>query len=880
MADEQIILLSPEEELTSVRERLGKAKARRIKLVLPMQTQLRSHVSWKLLHARAREMGKEILVISPESQIRAVAKAAGFQVAESQGSPASGKSRPGSRPGRAGLGGKTSARLRTPPGRGEARQPDQRPSQPYNDQPSTQKPVNNRIFREDELSTGGVTSPLSSSTFGENEKHFGPEYDYSIGSSPSMRPLGTPYEDDEPDLYLEDIQMANSIREANQKNEQDSALPSDQMAPPPRYNLPSTPSDPEDPFTYMADDQPASLREQRGSVSFHEMDEQAMARRGGSWVDGRREDEERGPLWQPHSGNGEGRPAPGEHDIAEDPTDVLSIEDLGDVDDDTFHRPDASAQAWAEPTPDDEQDIPGPSRVHGVRPRTSRMSRSLPQSPLPGSEDEVAHSPVYDQPTRGSQRTSGTTPARPSGALSSSALGGPNRPPQAVSLPQPRSTQPGTTQPQKKQRPGKTGPAGKGSTGAIPARSTQKPATAQAKQRGKKMRVENIGIPVLVGMLLLLLLGLLAYLGPSADVTVTLQSRDYQLKDLSLTASATSHQDVKLHTLPAHMLTFVASATGTGHATGSSTVGTVQAKGTVFFNNTGTSQIVVPTGTVVETKGNVQFQTQAEVLALQGNNNPPTFVQAVIAGVSGNVAAGSITVIPPDSQTKILQANPGLNPPLTLTVTNTDATTGGGAGSATSVTNNDVNKEHAALDPQLKAQVQQFLAKNVGPNDQLGKMIQTDTPVSTPSAGNVVVNGNFTETVTRHIMVLVVRAADLQTAVKAQLNTTLNEQKTGLALVPQQVVQLTQFKNTPSKDGTSLALKLVATGQVAPQVSEDIVRKLVTGKSINDAKLAIKGSGGIPHVLNTDITVSPSFFRWVPFDSARIAVHFDSIKSK
>jgi hypothetical protein len=865
MADEQIILLSPEEELTSVRERLEKTKARRIKLVLPMQTQMRSHVSWKLLHSRAREMGQEILVISPEKQIRAVAKEAGFKVAESQGSPASGKSRPGSRPG---LRGKTSARLRTPPGRGEARQPDQLPSQPYNDQPASQKPVNERILREDELSSGGVTSPLSSSTFGENERSFGPEYDYSIGSSPSMRSAGSPYEDEEPDFYLEDIETAHNIREAAQENERDSAVPPDRMVPPSRYNLPSTPSDPDDPFTYMTDDQPASLREQRGSVSFQGMDEQAMAR--GSWVDGRKEDEEKGPLWSP---------AAGEHDIAEDPTDILSIEDLGDVDDDTFHRPDASAQAWEESTSDGEQDIPGPSRVHGVRPRTSRMSRSLPQSPPPGSEDEVALPPVYDQPTRGSQRTSGTMSARPSGALSSSALGGPNRPPQAVSLPQPRSTQPGTTQPQKKQRPGKTGPAGRVSTGAIPARSTQKPPTAQAKQPGKKIRVENIGIPVLVGVLILLLLGLLAYLGPSADVTVTLQSRDYKLQ-LSLITSATSHQDVKLHTLPAHMLTFVASATGTGHATGSSTVGTVQAKGTVFFNNTGTSQIVVPTGTIVATKGNVQFQTQAEVLALPGNNNPPTFVQAVTAGVSGNVAAGTITVIPPDSQTKILQANPGFSPPLTLTVTNTDATTGGGAGSATSVTNNDVNNEHTALDPQLKAQVDQFLAKNVGPNDQLGKMTQTDTPLSTPSVGNVVVNGNFTESVTRHFTVLVVRAADLQTAVKAQLNAALSEQKTGLALVPQQVVQLTQVKNKPSKDGTSLALSLLATGQVAPQVSEDTVRKLVTGKSVNDAKLTIKGSGGIPNVLNTDITISPSFFYWVPFDSARIAVHFDSIKSK
>ena len=52
MADEQIIYLSPEEELTSVRERLERVPTRRIILVIPAQTQLRSHVSWRLLRAR------------------------------------------------------------------------------------------------------------------------------------------------------------------------------------------------------------------------------------------------------------------------------------------------------------------------------------------------------------------------------------------------------------------------------------------------------------------------------------------------------------------------------------------------------------------------------------------------------------------------------------------------------------------------------------------------------------------------------------------------------------------------------------------------------------------------------------------------------------
>ena len=95
MADEQIIYLSPEEELTSVRERLKRIPAKRIILVIPAQTQLRSHVSWRLLHTRARELNKEILIISTDRQIRSVVKAAGFRVADSLESSPSSRNRGG-----------------------------------------------------------------------------------------------------------------------------------------------------------------------------------------------------------------------------------------------------------------------------------------------------------------------------------------------------------------------------------------------------------------------------------------------------------------------------------------------------------------------------------------------------------------------------------------------------------------------------------------------------------------------------------------------------------------------------------------------------------------------------------------------------------------
>ena len=95
MSDEEIIYLGPEEELTSVRERLEKAKTKRIMFVIPPETQLRSPAGWRLLHARMRELGKDVLIISSERQIRSVAKAAGFSVADSQEPPQRSRNLPG-----------------------------------------------------------------------------------------------------------------------------------------------------------------------------------------------------------------------------------------------------------------------------------------------------------------------------------------------------------------------------------------------------------------------------------------------------------------------------------------------------------------------------------------------------------------------------------------------------------------------------------------------------------------------------------------------------------------------------------------------------------------------------------------------------------------
>jgi baseplate J-like protein len=882
MADEQIIYLSPEEELTNVRERLERIPTRRIILVVPTQTQLRSHVSWRLLYARARELNKEVLVISSDRQIRSVVKAVGFKVADSLESPPSSRPRPGSRPGRTSLGGRTSARLRTPPPRSlpnqqaetpPVRQPDEHPGPQFFNQPSMQQEVDERrpleSSREDRNRENEEQLPSESppsATFGTDGKQFGPGFDYRTGSSAPIQPVipsyPLPMEDEEPNLQLEDYHQSQSIRQAAQQSDTDTTLPlpdnnmpwqtkppmaSEEAILPPEEDRPqifdlSSPHEPDGPFIYLEDDQSVSLPEQMASVSMDEIADKVP-------------------------------------DLADYPTslDGIHIEDQGDLGDIV----DPSPSSWSKPAPDEELDMQGPSRVHGIRPRTNRTSKALPpvpqqpsQSPLlPPDSDDMELPPAYDQ-----QELHSPPPAKahPSRSLigeqtkqPSSTLGTGNRPPQPVALPQPQTrAQPKPGQPPLKRRP----PTNRPTTGAIP-RPRRQPTAAQPQQAKKRAGNGRLAAPLLV-ILTLLIIGLLAFLVPSADVTVTLLSRNYPVQ-MTLTATANSRQDVVQKTLPAHTLTFDTTATGLGHATGSTTVGTKAATGNVVFTNTGIAPIIIPTGTIVSTKNGVSFVTQAEPEVYPGNPLV-TPIQAQNPGATGNVSANSITTIPSDSQTRILQANSGINK-LTLTVTNTDPTTGGGAGTATSVANSDVNAEKHILDSQVQTQARDFLKKNVHPGDQQGNPIQVETPIATPAVGQVATDGTFRETLKLHMTVLVVRAADLKAAATAQLKDTLNRQKNGLALVPQQPVQLTQLKNQPAKDGHNIVLKFTAVGQVAAQITEDAIRNLVSGKSEDAARQALVGTNSILQTGGSQITVYPGFFHWMPFWSQRIHVHFKTL---
>jgi hypothetical protein len=439
--------------------------------------------------------------------------------------------------------------------------------------------------------------------------------------------------------------------------------------------------------------------------------------------------------------------------------------------------------------------------------------------------------------------------------------------PQSIAMPTPGKVSPGSapSRPRKGHRPKQ------------PKSSLIRP--VRVPRRRKSQGSRSGAIFFLVVVLVLIIIGILGYVVPSANVTVILASTTSKSLAMTYTAAATSPLDSSRHTLPAELLTYNTSVQGNGQATGTTTVGTVPARGTETFTNNGSQPVHIPTGTVIETTNNVQFATIADALLLTGSNYTSIIpIQAKVPGTNGNVGANSITVMPSSSTSMLQQINNGEQ--IKLSITNTSATFGGGTGTAIAVSKNDVSREQAALTTTLQNRINDFLHRQVHTGDQVGKPASKETPLVTPSVGTIVNNGSFTMHINLHMTVLVVRANKIQEAATQMINAMLKQQKPGYALVPQQKLLITGMKNIPASDSKSLKLSFSAQGQIAPQISEDTIRAATSGKSINDARAALLNRhGGFTQIKQVMITIFPSVFPRVPYMQQHITIHFLTVPS-
>jgi hypothetical protein len=860
MSDEQTIYISPDDDLTTIRERLEQITAKRLTMVIPPQTQLRSHVAWKLLYARARELGKEVIIVSSDPQIRSIAHAVKFKVAHSLETPPTMGTRPTSRLGHTSSKGGVKTRASLPPsshhssakasseshstsnwrGASNTRPPRTRPSKAERHEDFQHHQQTDfeeiRTFSEEPIS-GEISHLLP---FDASEK----QYDFRIHPTPAIHPLSDQIE--EPDLLLEDYTQAQDIRSAAREGqkrlseigttpptESEEALPS-----------PSTTSQPD-----TADDLPSNITKQNSIVSLESIDTN--------------ED-----IIQDIDAN--------EHIIQ----DIEDIEDQPDKliddtnnsvsdEDENVSPPSAKPIPYteSEQTTDDKQQENLPQRSDDVRSQHKSSSNSPSTPPTPSAPDtwqldEDALPAIEERQVP--PRSSAPLQARISSVRSSKKLSSDHptislksrtsagRRPQASTKSTPRPIQ---------QR---LDPA------------TTRPRTRQQATHGKIY--QNKLAIVLPGIILLIIaIYLLVYYGPTANVMIGIATQHYS-QQVTLTAKVNGNQ---AQDLPAQQLSKDFLKSGIGTATGSQEIGTTPAQGIVIFTYDGSNPngIIIPNGSIITTSGDnpIQFATTAEVLVPPSNQSkvsPLVSIQAVKPGEDGNVDTNAITVIPKNTLNSIAQAQ---NPPiavseLKLSVVNEAPTSGGGTKTVPAVTSQDLTTVKNNLFQQLQGEInvwQQQLS-NTG---AIGTPQITTTLASGPKVNDIATNGTFPATIKATATVLLVHTADLQKAAIKQLNAAIKNDKSyaGETILTESnpTITINQLKLI-NGDANSITFTFNATVQTGPRViTKEYIQQLVMGKSVSDARTLLINT---PKVKTVDITVSPDFMPWVTHWNGHINV--------
>ncbi|HEY0757013.1 MAG TPA: baseplate J/gp47 family protein [Ktedonobacteraceae bacterium] len=891
MADEQPvpIYLSPEEELTSVRERLERTQARRIILVIPPQTQLRSHVGWRLIHARMRELGKDLLVVSPDRQVRAVARAAGFRVAESQESSSSNRSRGGgtsTRPGSVNTRGTARSRIGSNRGSSESRGPQSQSSRSRltpgtsNRPPAQLIPPERELYDDEDITTERTEQlyqeqekeehrererlPIAPppTLFKEPESHKHQLRDFHISTTPSVRPSVPGRDDDEVSYYDDDdYNTAKRIRES--AGVSDESEQGEQGGFPPARGSRGAVSQ-KYAFTYMEDEQPhLPLPEQRGFTP-NLFDEEV------------------------------GTNVP---DISDRSTEIMQneIEDLGDL---------------GAITPPKITSLPRPDQLSsGQRRPSGQMRQHSPRAPRPGppdlDEDEELLA-IQDRPTltgRPSREQAGSP--HPSQKLKSSAsaqasvrssqsLRPTQQPPSQILKPGApqagsRSSQtlrPGSAAAQVSPRGRPASQIGPRAPLFAPVPGSTVSGTARS-QRASKRGGRILGLAFTVLAVLLVVLGLLFYIVPTAKVTISLQAQSYS-QNIQLTASAHPQAGAP-KTMQAQVLEETFSTSGQGTATGQTSVGDKQATGKVTFINNSNASVRIPTGTIVTTQSGIPFVTDAEAFARTGPN-PAVPITAQQAGVSGNVAANSITSIPAASLASIADYNHITVQALSLNVTNPAITANGGARNVTAVTQADLQNLKNTLHKDLQSKISTWLKLQTHPDDLLGapmpNALTSANPLAaeqlsgTPGVNAPAESGTFPGMLTLHISVLYASASALKNAASDLLKASILKLHPASSLADQLPITLANEKGIPSPDGKTLAISAKATGATVRQIPADQeieIRNGLVGKSVDQAISSLKSSMAQVGFLNAQITISPWFLNLLPLRADQIQVTIQPI---
>ncbi len=384
---------------------------------------------------------------------------------------------------------------------------------------------------------------------------------------------------------------------------------------------------------------------------------------------------------------------------------------------------------------------------------------------------------------------------------------------------------------------------------------------------GQRIRPNAVRLPLVIGAaviaLALLVGGVAAYLLlPTATAVIAPRETTIGPVPLRITAStsATAPDPVQ-QIVPAQPVPVDVTASDHFPASGKR-VEETEARGTVRFRNKDfTRSNSIPKGSIVSTQGGIRFRTQAAVTVpraeLVGLQIFPASasvkVVAVDAGPEGNVEPNTILVIPRGED------------PLTLDVTNPDATTDGAREEFPRVTEDDVTAATTALTGQLQAAFQDRLddpglaggGATVFPaTATLGPATFEVDPASL--VGKEVDGFDLTASATGSV--LAVDEAPVRTVAEANIDASVDS---GYTLVDGSG----QVETSPAlvEDGV-ITFPVVVTARQVLVVDPAEIKAAILGKSLADARTILARYGTV------ELSVWPDWVGTIPTLDARVDV--------
>lgn len=876
MSDEQkICYIEPDDDLTTVRERLEKIPSRKVTLVIDSQTQLRSHVAWKLLAARARELGKEVLIVSTDPQVRSIAHAVKFKVAHSsEASPNAWRPKSGSSTGTGRNNSGSSRRSVSSPAkeptskRGASRAP-RNVRSPLSEQPPTwsesrsftqPKPLDSQqsdlddphAVKPHETRPQRLNLPERNPPREERGRRHNQIFDFRSEAPPAIRPLPITHIE-EPDQLFEDYNQAQNIRQAAAESRPDVQEPQESgrssenvntpisNIPTPQSHEPTSPIYGEnDPFIYMQDDsQSPAQSEQKGEAIL--LDDEIS---------------QEYPSLQRST-------------ISALPTNVIEEKRVEYSDDEDDRIPPITSPPFTQAGPRDipineeekaeERPSGLPTRLYGAPSKDSRYDYTPPSGQTVNEEEDQL--PAFTE--RPAPLPMPRTPSKPLMIPSkplSSRTGGPMAP----KTPSQKSATSSTTR--NGPRISQTMRSRPASQTAQPRRDTARPSSTTGQTRRRSGARSPLRVPKRLLLILASIIALfailfgVAYLTTTSTVQVAVATQDYpytvKLVLSDKNASGTVDAKLKKNTF---------TKTAPEPATGTTIQPSGNATGKVSFENTGTASVRIPSHIIVATNNGVKFETTANAL-IPPQESRPVPIQARNQGVSGNVPAKSITVIPAESLTSIVQEtqSPQVTEDslkTTLTVSNPEATAQGDAHEVPAVTQTDLDNAKKDLDNQVQADIDAWVQQQ-GKNALVGQPVKTDDALTNPPTPDTPApDSTFPASISVTVTALVAPVNDARDMIKDQLDKAVKaDQKFGQAftIVDPQTIKIDLTQQKPG-DGNTVTVPTI--GKVGPNLDIDDLKNSIKGKPLSDAQAIVRQKNN--DIKKVDIYTQPAIFTWV-----------------